>query len=167
MNKFSVLVLVALGAQVNGNDNVADAMVDRVFVEMVPAQGPVDTLEIDLDDSLLAKGKGGVVKPAPSKPARVANRQTGGGSNTPWSTKVVRTTSADGKRLFGGTNKLLAGIGKPATDYSGKTGFRAPKAVVKTKSAEGKPLFGGTNKLLAGIGKPATEKNAPPKYWGR
>merc|ERR1712070_1178762 len=89
-----------------------------------------------------------------------------------------------GKRLYGGTNRLMAGQGKACTDYDevitefgwfGALGGAKDRGRAKAQQkatretvdpVTGKKLFGGTNTLMAGIGKAVTAYDEPIQAFG-
>jgi len=155
MGKVAVLILLALGAQVQAEDKLADILSERASKIVGYDVGD------DLEDVMLGKGK-----KAAAAPAKAPSTGKPG----------VRLTDKNGKKVFGGTNKLLAGKGMPVQDttrgipsyWGGNRGNPNPKKVqVKLTDQSGKKVFGGTNKLLAGAGMPVQDTiRGIPDFWG-
>lgn len=196
MGKVTALMLITLGTQVSGQDNVADRLGERA------SQSGYDE-PLVLDVVTLAKPEKKVVNPPPPKIIPIAGQ-----------VKTVKGRDggrADGKtgKVFGGTNTLLSGNNMAAqadgpalpsywggkasdkgTGYGWSLGLKknqdiakqtvqsrktnnarqtVAKSQQKLKRADGRAgrVFGGTNKLLAGAGMPAQAKGpATPSYWG-
>jgi len=160
MDKISVLLLIALGTEVNAQDNVVNTMVDR-------ASNQIADLNLDLDAATLAKGNA-----------------AGGGPQGKLDTRGFEGKKVYRGKEFGGTTKLLSGNGMNAQEKSPPTpgywgGGNTPKPRVlfgggklDTRGFEGKRVyrgkeFGGTNKLLAGAGMAAQEQSPQtPTWWG-
>lgn len=115
MSKAIALILIALGAQVNAEDNLAAILADRA------SQGIGDDAVFVLDDVTLAKPKkqtqassksGGNQQPRGWVEAQLAAQKQKGTT----SSKTVKMQRADRRpgRVFGGTNKQLAGAGQAA-----------------------------------------------------
>jgi len=150
MGKVSVLILFALGAQVNAKVNAEDQLADILRER---ASNQIGYLPADLDQVTFEKGKGG----------------GGGGARAP-----------TGRREFGGTNQLMAGEGKACRETNeapsywggrrargGPGKLRGTFTPIAQVDRTPKRIFGGTNKLMAGEGKACQEDTpAVPSYWG-
>eukprot|EP00746_Dinoflagellata_sp_MGD_P156019 gnl/MRDRNA2_/MRDRNA2_85657_c0_seq1.p1 gnl/MRDRNA2_/MRDRNA2_85657_c0~~gnl/MRDRNA2_/MRDRNA2_85657_c0_seq1.p1 ORF type:complete len:305 (+),score=65.84 gnl/MRDRNA2_/MRDRNA2_85657_c0_seq1:109-1023(+) len=109
MGKVIALILFALSAKANAEDTLS-ILVDR-------ATGGVEGIEVDLDEATLAKpAKAGGAKKTAAAPRTVKKTTSSGkrgavgprkGTFTP-----INTQKAPQGRVFGGTNKLMAGAGK-------------------------------------------------------
>lgn len=194
MDKLIVLMLFALGMQVNAEDNLVGILADRASSKDIESAD----LAADLDDATLAKASGGA-KPA-KKTVAAPKKSKGppGGKFTAFNTGPKGPT-----KLFGGTNKLMVkgritegaaavpsywggNAGKQGeTGYGWSLGLK-PKTAAKAAPAPAprpdfkpkgkftafntgptgpKKLFGGTNKNMV-KGKITEGQAAVPAYWG-
>lgn len=107
MGKVILLILATLGAQVNADlliiedgDSLADILADR-------ASAPLD-LSAELDQATLGKKAQKGAKPVAQAPAPSPNAPKG--KFFP----IAGAKPTGPRRVFGGTNKLMAGAGMPA-----------------------------------------------------
>jgi len=153
MGKVIALIVLALSTKVNADEELVKILANRAL----------NKAHADLDDATLAKPV-----------------MTSGGVLSPRTVPRLLVVPNAGKKIFGGTNKLLAGQGKPATQYDnyitefgwfGAVGGAKDKNTFR-KKAEAKvnkndrKVFGGTNTLLAGQGKAATQYDKPITEFG-
>jgi len=173
MNKIGILVLSALATQVSAEAEPAEPLAERA--SKVGYVEPTDLDAVTLGKQATpaaAKPKPGKAAPAPRRFQMARDNIKVG--NTFYTDEGGILTASEKARqgIFGGTTKDMAGIGMPATDYSGETGqSRKTQKLAARGFIEGilteaeykrQGIFGGTTKDMAGIGKPATDYSDRP-----
>jgi hypothetical protein len=117
MGKVIALIVISLGAMVNAEDRVADILSERAAKQIGYLDADLDT---DLEHATLAKGKksGGGAAPAPKKMAQksIYVQAPGRPDGLDPRKNYDLRDPVTGRKVFGGTTKLLSGVGKPATE---------------------------------------------------
>lgn len=176
MNKAIVMLLLAAsGAQAQEGSDMAEILGERAALQEV---GHDDAAA--LDATTLGKGEKKVAAARVSRGGggggRGGNTVPNGGVGSQSRQNMVNPRT--GKRVFGGTTKLMAGEGKPiqqapkapgfwgAGEFTGIADPKKARPKVGDKDERGRRIFGGTTKLLAGEGKPIWEQPKVPGFWG-
>lgn len=116
MGKVIALIVISLGIRVNAEDRVADILSERAAKKIEYLDADLDT---DLEHATLAKGKksGGGGAAPPKQAGKSIYVQAPGRPDglDPRKNYDLRDPTT-GRKVFGGTTKLLSGVGKPATE---------------------------------------------------
>jgi hypothetical protein len=172
-----MMILFAFWAEARAEEQDVD-LAEALGERALNAVECVDDGEA-LDGTTLGKGgaAGGATRSAPSS-AR------GGGRDIDLNKRDGSLRGADGRRVFGGTTKILSGNGKPIqsapkapsfwdADGSSATVFKRAEdrgldltdRAGKLRNKEGRRVFGGTTQILSGNGKAVQQEAKIPSFW--